>query len=55
VLALSDVSATIGLILVFMVIFPALVQGILLFIAAQVMGERRQNQEYRPGRRAASE
>jgi hypothetical protein len=46
VLALTDTSATIGLILVFMVIFPALVQGIIAVIAALVAGERRQNQEY---------
>ena len=48
-LALTDVSATIGIVVVFGVLFPVLVQGILMFIGAQVAGERRQNQAYRPG------
>jgi len=53
VLALSDVSATLGIVAVFGVIFPALVQGILMFIAAAVAGERRQNAAYRPGGKSA--
>lgn len=48
-LALSAWSATFGIVIVFGVAFPVLVQGILAFIAAQVAGERRQNQEYRSG------
>jgi hypothetical protein len=56
VLALSAFSATIGLVVVFFVAFPILVQGLLAFIAAQVLGERAENQEYTsthrvPGRR----
>ena len=50
-LALSDVSATIGLLAVFVGLFPVIVQGLLAFIAAQVAGEHRQNEEYRNGRR----
>ncbi len=49
-LALTDVSATIGLLVVFVVIFPALVQGLIAFIAAQIVGERRRNEDYRNGR-----
>lgn len=46
VLALSSVSATIGLVVIFFVVFPALVQGLLAYAAAQAMGERADNQEY---------
>jgi hypothetical protein len=46
VLALSSVSATVGLIVVFFVIFPVLVQGLIAFAVAQVLGERSENQEY---------
>jgi hypothetical protein len=46
VLALSATDATIGLVLVFFVIFPVLVQGVLAFIAAQVFGEKAENEEY---------
>jgi hypothetical protein len=46
VLALSSVSATLGLIIVFFVIFPVLVQGLIAFAVAQVLGERAENQEY---------
>jgi Na+/pantothenate symporter len=46
VLALSSVSATIGLIVIFFVIFPALVQGLIAFAVAQALGERSENQEY---------
>jgi hypothetical protein len=49
VLGLSDVSATFGLVVVFFVIFPVLVQGLIAFAIAQAMGERADNQEY--GRR----
>lgn len=45
-LALTAFEATFGLIIVFVVLFPALVQGILAVIAALVAGERRQNQAY---------
>ena len=46
VLALSGTAATLGLIAVFFVLFPVLVQGLLVFIAAQVMGEKAENDEY---------
>jgi Na+/pantothenate symporter len=46
VLALSAGSATFGLVLVFFVIFPALVQGLIAFAVAQAMGERAENQEH---------
>ena len=46
VIALTSTSATIGLVVVFLVIFPALVQGLIAFIIVQVLGERAENQEY---------
>jgi hypothetical protein len=49
VLALTATKATIGLVVVFFVVFPALVQGILMFIGAQVAGERAENQRYIEG------
>jgi hypothetical protein len=51
VLALTSVSATLGLVVVFFVIFPVLVQGLIAFAVAQVLGERADNQEYM-GRRS---
>jgi hypothetical protein len=53
-LALSAWSATFGIIVVFGVAFPVLVQGLLGFIAAAIAGERRQNQEYRSRGRSTS-
>jgi Na+/pantothenate symporter len=46
VLGLSAWAATFGLIVVFFVIFPVLVQGLIAFAIAQVFGERAENQEY---------
>ena len=46
VLALSSVAATLGLVAVFFVVFPVLVQGLIAFAAAQALGERAENQEY---------
>jgi phage shock protein PspC (stress-responsive transcriptional regulator) len=46
VLGLSAWAATFGLVVVFFVIFPALVQGLIAFIIATVLGERAENQEY---------
>ena len=46
VLGLSAFAATIGLVVVFFVIFPVLVQGLIAFAIAQAMGERADNQEY---------
>jgi hypothetical protein len=50
VLALSDVSATIGLLAIFVVLFPILVQGIIAYIAVRIVAEHRQNEDYRNGR-----
>jgi hypothetical protein len=47
VLALTDVSATIGLLAVFLVLFPALAHVLIGFAVAQVMGERKMNQGYK--------
>jgi phage shock protein PspC (stress-responsive transcriptional regulator) len=44
-----DWEATIGLVGVFFVVFPLMVNGIVMFIAAQVIGERNQNQAYARG------
>jgi len=52
VLGMSAVTATLGLVFVFFVIFPVLVQGLIAFALAQVMGERAENQEYVARRRA---
>jgi Sec-independent protein secretion pathway component TatC len=55
VLAMSSVAATFGLIFVFFVIFPVLVQGLIAFAVAQVIGERTENQEYIARRRARNQ
>jgi hypothetical protein len=52
VLALSSVAATLGLVVVFFVIFPALVTGLVALAVAQVFGERGENQEFLASRRA---
>jgi Na+/pantothenate symporter len=46
VVGLSAWSATFGLVVVFFIIFPALVQGLIAFAVAQAMGEHAENQEY---------
>jgi hypothetical protein len=46
VLGLSAWAATFGLVVVFFVIFPVLVQGLIAFAAAQAIGERAENEEY---------
>jgi Sec-independent protein secretion pathway component TatC len=51
VIALSSVSATLGLVFVFFVVFPVLVQGLIAFAVAQVLGERAENQAYLARRR----
>jgi hypothetical protein len=49
-LALSaSVDATLGLVIVFFVAFPLLVNGLIAYAAAQVAGERSQNQAYARG------
>jgi hypothetical protein len=45
----KDWDATLGLAGVFFVFFPLLVNGLIVFIIAQVMGERSQNQAYARG------
>jgi hypothetical protein len=45
-LALSAFAATFGLVVVFFIVFPLLVQGLIAFALAQVIGERAENQEY---------
>jgi ABC-type transport system involved in cytochrome bd biosynthesis fused ATPase/permease subunit len=52
VIALSAFQATFGLVLVFFVIFPVLVQGLIAFAIAQALGERAENQRYISRRRA---
>jgi hypothetical protein len=51
VVALSSTAATLGLVIIFFVVFPALVFGLVAFAAAQVIGERAENQEYFAHRR----
>lgn len=46
VTGLSAWAATFGLVLVFFIIFPVLVQGLIAFAAAQALGERAENEEY---------
>src|SRR3954449_188060 len=53
VLALSSVAASLGLVFVFFVVFPALVTGLIAFALAQVFGERAENQSYVARFRAA--
>jgi hypothetical protein len=50
-IALSSVAATIGLVVLFFVIFPALVTGLIALALAQVFGERAENQSYLARRR----
>jgi hypothetical protein len=47
VLALTDTAATIGLLAVFVVLFPAIAHVLIGFAVAQVLGERRANQSYK--------
>lgn len=46
VIGMSALSATLGLAVVFFVIFPALAQGLIAFAVAQALGERAENQAY---------
>ena len=52
VLGMSAWAATFGLVFVFFIVFPVLVQGLIAFAVAQVLGERSENQEYVARRRA---
>ncbi len=46
---MTDLEATLGLVGVFFVLFPVLVQGLIGFTIVQILGERAENQEYRAG------
>ena len=46
ILALTATKATIGLVVVFFVVFPILAQGLLAFAAAQALGERAENERW---------
>ena len=52
VLGMSAWAATFGLVFVFFIVFPVLVQGLIAFAIAQVLGERAENQQYIARRRA---
>ena len=45
--ALTDVTATIGLVFIFLVLFPLLAHVLIGLAVAQVMGERGENQRYK--------
>ena len=49
VIALGSVVATLGLVVVFFVVFPALAHGLIAFTIAQVLGEREENRELESG------
>jgi hypothetical protein len=46
VLGLTAWAATFGLVVVFFIIFPVLVQGLIAFAVAVGLGERADNQDY---------
>ena len=45
-IALSALQATLGLVVVFFVVFPLIAHGLIAFAVAQVLGEREDNREY---------
>jgi hypothetical protein len=47
-IALSALQATLGLVIIFFVVFPALAHGLIAFTIAQVLGERESNRELAP-------
>jgi hypothetical protein len=49
ILALSPFKATFGLVIVFFVVFPLLLHGLIGFALAQSAGERAENLEYLEG------
>jgi hypothetical protein len=55
VLALSATRATLGLVIVFFVVFPLLAHGLIGFAVAQSLGEREENLEYLEGRQQQSQ
>ena len=46
----SALGDTLGLIVIFFVALPLLVNGLIVFAIAQALGERRENQSYRSPR-----
>jgi hypothetical protein len=50
VLALTAVKATLGLAIVFFVVFPLLLHGLIGFALGQSLGEHQENLEYLEGR-----
>jgi hypothetical protein len=55
VLALTATRATLGLVIVFFVVFPLLAHGLIGFAVAQSLGEREENLEYLEGRQQESQ
>jgi succinate dehydrogenase/fumarate reductase cytochrome b subunit len=49
VLADAALSSTLGLVVVFFVVFPVLAHGLIGFAVAQAMGERQENLKYARG------
>jgi hypothetical protein len=47
-IALSALQSTLGLVIVFFVVFPLLAHGLIGFAIAQVLGEREENREFIP-------
>lgn len=48
-LAMSALKATLGLVIIFFVLFPLLIHGLILFSGAQVAREHRENARYLDG------
>ena len=48
-IALSALQSTLGLVVVFFVVFPLLAHGLIGFAIAQVLGEREENRELESG------
>jgi hypothetical protein len=48
-IALTSVQATLGLVIIFFVVFPLLAHGLIAFAVAQVLGERSENRAYTAG------
>jgi hypothetical protein len=46
IIGLTALSATLGLVVVFFVVFPLLAHGLIAFAVAQVLGEREDNRDY---------
>jgi hypothetical protein len=46
IVGLTALAATLGLVVVFFVVFPLIAHGLIAFAVAQVLGEREDNREY---------